>query len=459
MLPSDLGAMGLLRISDDIDLVDETLREGSERSSLSVGVDEKCELGAAIAAIGIRSLVVGMFPDVPHNIELLQCLVQAQQRGDIDERVRFLVISHVGETFRETMRVLDKLGEPLDNVWIVAIHGASDLQARYVFPKILQKDRTVRWDASAWAAATPDERRDRSLEWLDRFLPEVSRYQGGGIMAGLIDTFRADSDHVARMVGVVVGHGIRQIRLVDTAGTCVPPQVAPWLGPLVTTYPEIAFYAHFHDDFGLSSANALVALGCGARGVDVSVGGFANRAGHPALAEIAMALRLLYGVELPEFAYHQLLELSRRVERLYGLLERSTQPITGVITHAVQSGIRTELVGEARWVFDVIDPESIGTSLTRSFGVRSGTDGLRRMLAPHSERMASAGVQLTSDTISAVYERVIEQWEARSARVREELMLVMDRYHELLERASFTEEEVIECALAQVAAAPLTGSR
>ena len=93
----------------DIDLVDETLREGAERASVPTSLDAKCRLAKAIAETGVRSLVVGMFPDVPHNIDLLDALLHQQTIGQIPPDTRFIIISHVGETMRQTLRVLDGL--------------------------------------------------------------------------------------------------------------------------------------------------------------------------------------------------------------------------------------------------------------------------------------------------------------------------------------------------------------
>ena len=61
-----------------IDLFDETLREGAERAPISASIEAKCELARAIANAGIRTIVVGMFPDVPHNIALLAALLDEQ---------------------------------------------------------------------------------------------------------------------------------------------------------------------------------------------------------------------------------------------------------------------------------------------------------------------------------------------------------------------------------------------
>jgi len=434
-----------------IDLMDETLREGAERSGISPTLDEKYVLGRAIAGAGIRSMVVGMFPDVPHSIELLRVLLQGQRRGEIAADARFLVISHVGETFRETLRVLDSLDEPLDSVSIIVIHSVSDQQIRHLFPKILMRAPEVAWDSEAWTAASNEERRARNLDWLDGFLPETKRYRGGGIVLGLLDVFRAHPAQVKPFAELAARHGIRQIRLVDTAGTCMPQQIPSYVGDFVRSFPTNEFYCHFHDDFGMATGNAIAALAVGARGVDVSVGGFANRAGHPALAEVAMALRDLYGVTLPGFRYSDLCALSRHAERTYGLIERATQPITGVITHAVLAGIRTELMNEARTIFDVIDPAVVGATLKRGFGIRSGKDGMLRTMKAYSSLLAEHGIEPTKEAADRYFGEVFAAWSARSRTVSQELKCAMDRYHLALARAEFSEEEVVQLICSKAA--------
>ncbi|MEF9673028.1 hypothetical protein QNM99_15850 [Pseudomonas sp. PCH446] len=73
----------------------------------------------------------------------------------------------------------------------------------------------------------------------------MSRYQGGGVMVGLLDTFRALHSHLINTVDLVARHGIGQIRLVDTAGTCLPHQVQGFVGELVERFPAIRFYGIF----------------------------------------------------------------------------------------------------------------------------------------------------------------------------------------------------------------------
>lgn len=429
------------RFVDDIDLMDETLREGAERATVPPTLEAKADLAEAIAHTGIRSIVVGMFPDVPHNIAFLKELVQRQRAGRIPERVRFLVISHVGITFRQTLDTLNDLSIPLSSVWIIAIHSASDLQMRHLFPTILRKDPALAWDDEAWCRTSDAEMRRLNLQWLDGFLPSLAAYRGGGVMVGLLDAFRANHEHLVAAVQTVARHRVTQIRLVDTAGTCLPNQVQRTVGELVNGFEQIQFFGHFHDDFGMATGNAIVGLSLGLKGVDVSVGGFANRAGHPPLAEVTMALLKLYGITLRDFRYDELVQLSRLTERLYGLMENPAQAITGVVTHSVQSGIRTELLRRAPTIFDILDPREVGADLVRMFGVRSGRDGLLRFLR-ETGVLEPLGLAPNVEIADRLYPELELEWKRRSAVAHEQLQDCIRAYHRALNHSFFTERDV-----------------
>ncbi|WP_067450461.1 homocitrate synthase [Actinomadura macra] len=427
-----------------IDLFDETLREGAERAPISATIEAKCALAGAIASAGIRTLVVGMFPDVPHNIALLDALLEEQRHGSIPKSVRFVVISHLGLRLTQSLAALDGLGRDLSSVWLLAIHSVSDEQIRHLYPTVREKDGET-FDQAAWEAVTDRERRVANLAWYQEQLAQLRPVDRlGGLIAGLLDAFRADPDHVQDAVEVVRDAGIRQVRLVDTAGTCTPEQARTFVGRLVTAFPDTGFFGHFHDDFGMATANAVVGLGAGLRGVDVSIGGFANRAGHPAMAEVVMALRQLHDVELPGFRTEDLYGLSRLAERTYGLLENPAAPVTGLVTHAVQSGIRTDLLNRSPRIFDDLDPADVGSREIRMFGVRSGQDGMARILREHEAELAGSGIEITDTTAERLYDQLVTEWEARSARAREHLLTAIDAYRGALFDAFFTEDAVID---------------
>ena len=430
-----------------IDLFDETLREGSERAPISASIEAKCELASAITAAGIRTLVVGMFPDVPHNIALLDALLDEQQNGSIPPSVRFVVISHLGSTMEQTLTALDGLGRDLGRVWVLAIHAASDEQIKHLYPTIREKSGET-FDRPAWEALPAEERRVSNLEWYRGQLAGLRPVRGlGGFIAGLIDAFRADEGHMHDAVRIAADSGLSEARLIDTAGTCTPQQAQSFIGGLVRDFPAFRFYGHFHDDFGMATANAVTGLSVGLCGADVSVGGFANRAGHPAMAEVVMALRQLHGVELPGFRTESLYGLSRLIENTYGLLENPANAVTGVVTHAVQSGIRTELLNRSPRIFDNLEPADVGSQEIRMFGVRSGQDGLLRILREHEAKLADTDIKVTPEFANELYDRLVSEWEERSDRARTQLLDTIGAYRKALFDAFFTETAVIDWVL------------
>ena len=64
-----------------------------------------------------------------------------------------------------------------------------------------------------------------------------------------------------------------------------------WLGP------DVPVHFHGHNDFGLATAAAVAAVEAGATWIQGTINGMGERAGNANLAEIALALRALYGVE------------------------------------------------------------------------------------------------------------------------------------------------------------------
>lgn len=428
------------------ELWDETLREGAERSPLSPTVAEKCRLAEEIARFGIRTLVVGMFPDVPHNIELLQALLERQHDGTLPSDASFVVISHLGVTLDQTFAALDEVGPSNKTVKILGIHGTSDLQIEHLFPAIRAKDQRAGFDVDRWSALSPDRRRGESLQWLKGELERLVDFCGDRAALGMLDAFRADPQHLLATADCARHAGVRHARLVDTAGTCVPQQIDTHVAPLAAAHPELKLYGHFHNDFGLATANAMLGLCAGLAGVDVSVGGFANRAGHPALAEVVMAARMLYGMEIPGLDVAGLSRLSRIVEKTYGLMESPTHPITGVITHGVLSGIRTQLIERAPTIFEVVDPESVGAVRARVFGVRSGTDGMRRFLDDHADELGLRPEEV-DELADPLFEAVMDRWKEKTERCATEIASAIDAYHDLLTNtALLTEAEMVELA-------------
>lgn len=88
---------------------------------------------------------------------------------------------------------------------------------------------------------------------------------------------------------------------------------------------------HFHNDFGLATANTLTAIECGADQAHVTVNGLGERTGNCSLEELVMTLKASYGIDLG-LETSRLYSLSTLVGRLTGVKMLSTSRLS-VIMH------------------------------------------------------------------------------------------------------------------------------
>jgi hypothetical protein len=78
-------------------------------------------------------------------------------------------------------------------------------------------------------------------------------------------------------------------------GYALPEGVAQMIRELRSRVPEVeeaVISFHGQNDLGLATANALAAVGAGARQVEVAVNGIGERAGNTSFEETVMALRV-----------------------------------------------------------------------------------------------------------------------------------------------------------------------
>jgi 2-isopropylmalate synthase len=121
--------------------------------------------------------------------------------------------------------------------------------------------------------------------------------------------------------------GADVINLADTNGILTPEDTAAMVKELYSLLgagSKTAIGVHCHDDMGLATANTLAAIRAGASHVEVTIGGFGERAGNAALEEIAF-LMTAFGQRY-EIAHGIRLQQIARTARLFDSL-------TGVRTH------------------------------------------------------------------------------------------------------------------------------
>jgi hydroxymethylglutaryl-CoA lyase len=157
--------------------------------------------------------------------------------------------------------------------------------------------------------------------------------------------------------------GITRISLCDTTGVANPAQVHRLCVQALTTWPDIAFTAHFHDTRAMGLANALAALDAGIDRFDASLGGLGGCPFAPGasgnvctedMVHMFNAMGYQTGVDL-----ERLLELARRLPALVG------HDVPGQVMKAGPSSSRYPLPGSQQGSGLTCEPAASGGQTPR----------------------------------------------------------------------------------------------
>jgi 2-isopropylmalate synthase len=163
----------------------------------------------------------------------------------------------------------------------------------------------------------------------------TSREAGVRTQFSLSEAPHARKEFLSEAVTVAREAGAEVINLADTNGVMIPEEMAALVQEVSRTLatgagPVPMIGVHCHDDLGLATANSFAAVKAGASHVEVTVGGFGERAGNAALEEVAFLLSafgdrdgLSHGIDLAQI----------------GPTSRLFESLTGVRTHPNKSVI------------------------------------------------------------------------------------------------------------------------
>ena len=156
-----------------------------------------------------------------------------------------------------------------------------------------------------------------------------------------IDSTRASFDVFWRLVNSVATEGYMDaLTLVDTFGVASPHAISYFVRKVKEKMGKNAkpLEIHVHNDFGLAVANTIAAVLEGVQTVHTTVNGIGERSGNASTEEVAVALKLLYGVE-SNLKYEKLRGLSKLVEELSLIKLQPQKPIAGDNLFTTESGI------------------------------------------------------------------------------------------------------------------------
>lgn len=255
------------------------------------------------------------------------------------------------------------------------------------------------------------------LKHVYRITPEtlidmVSSFAKAGRDAGLYvefmgwDAFRIpDQDYVLRVFGEIAQRGeVDRITISDTFGMGHPFATYEMVRKL-KAHVGVPIGFHIHNDFGLATAGALMAVAGGADMVHTSVNGIGERAGNVATEEVAMTLQHLMGVDAGidltrlKLVSDVVAEISRakpaRNKAIVG--DGLFETESGIVVHILNAMAATPL--GTNYVFPFA-PEAVGQDANKVvYGRGSGRHGVGAMLRERGFSPSDAQVEEVTDAI------------------------------------------------------------
>ena len=350
-----------MNLADKIYIFDTTLRDGEQTPGVALTVDEKIQIATKLNNLGVDKIEVG-FP--------------ASSKGEIESAKQITSLG-LDSTLVGLARSLRKdLDAIID----------SDLEYVHTFIGTSPLHRDYKLKMSM------DEIVSRAADSV-----EYAKDHGLTVEFSAEDATRTERDYLFRVFDEVVGAGADFLDVPDTVGILTPVLTRDLVSDIKDNF-QVPISVHFHNDFGLATANTLTAIECGANQAHVTVNGLGERTGNCSLEELVMTLKSAYGFDLG-LDTTRLYSLSTLVGRLTGVKMPVNKPIVGDNAFAHESGIHVHGILNNASTYEPMSPEMVGHSRRIVLGKHTGANALKSKLKEYH-------IDLDADQFDRVFSEI-----------------------------------------------------
>lgn len=228
---------------------------------------------------------------------------------------------------------------------------------------------------------------------------------------------RESFDYVFAMVQHLRTLRVARIYLADTLGILAPEDVTRYVGLMTSTWPEVEFEFHAHNDYALATANCLAALKSGARGVHTSVNGMGERAGNTRLAEVVAAIHDHTNLRTA-VNESKLVAISQMVATFSGKEMSGNTPVVGRDVFTQTAGIHADGDAKGELYGSRLAPQRFGRARRYALGKLSGK-------ASVDHNLKALGIDLTPENRDLVLQKIIELGDRKHTVSQEDLPYII----------------------------------
>ncbi|TWO33008.1 2-isopropylmalate synthase [Seonamhaeicola sediminis] len=245
---------------------------------------------------------------------------------------------------------------------------------------------------------------------------------------------RNSKDYVFEFLEFLSTQPIKRIMLPDTLGILTPKESYDFVFEIKNAYPNIHFDFHAHNDYDLGVSNAIEGLRAGADGLHLTVNGMGERAGNaPMSSTIAVINDFVPNVTIG-VNEKVLYTVSKLVENFSGIMIPANKPIIGANVFTQTAGIHADGDNKNNLYFSDLLPERFGRTRQYALGKASGKANIQKNLQ-------ELGLKLNEDELKKVTQRIIELGDKKQVVTKEDLPYIIS---DVLDSGSYEEKITVD---------------
>lgn len=301
-------------MQDRVLIHDVTLREGDQTPGCVFRTEEKFELAKDLDDLGVDS------------VELFS-VVSPEDQEALKELTKPGVLKHAKVMSLSRAKASDIDTAAKCGVYKVSVEGPGNMFTAKYMLGVTDEDQLIK-------------------QFCDAI--KYAKSQGLVVSTGAWDCCKSDLRFLEKVVKSTVEAGATEIVFADTFGFTLPWAVQYMIGKYREWVgPDIRLDVHFHNDYGLATANSLAAVAAGANCVHVAMNGLGERVGNASLAEVALNLALNMGVKT-DIKLNKIYPLSKKIEAISKIPIDRTQPVIGQGVYELGSGLPVDTMKKMR---------------------------------------------------------------------------------------------------------------
>lgn len=327
-------------MSDQIEIYDTTLRDGSQSEGVTFSLDDKLALTAELDRLGV-AYIEGGWPGSNPKDEAYFAQVRDVQR-------QTALITAFGSTRRARVTCAEDA-----NLNKLVASGAD---VCCIFGKT--------WDLHVTDALRIEL--PTNLAMIEESIAYLREETGKPVFYDaehFFDGYKANPDYALQTLEAAHRGGAERLVLCDTNGGALPHEISEAIHAVQVRLPDPKLGIHVHNDGGLAVANTLAAVEAGCIQVQGTINGIGERCGNVDLVPVIANLEVKLATRcLPEGRLGRLTDVSRMVWERANMVGPVNQPFTGRAAFAHKGGIHVSAVQRNATTYEHIDPTLVGNT-------------------------------------------------------------------------------------------------